>query len=251
MSIETDLKINNIFQVFTIGDIHGCNNLLKKIHKKILNKSEKVKGNKILIYLGDYIDRGSKVKETIDIIINFKPKNFKCVFLRGNHDQMLLDFVNNKRNSLGMWLYNDGAATLKSYCGSTIANMLNNRSSREQSIREILIKNLPSRHLKFFNDLRFSYIWKDYFFVHAGIDSNRPLDNQRKIDMIWTRAPEFLANDQYFEKMIVHGHTPNEVVEEKSNRINLDTGAVYPELGKLSCMFIDAKKNKREFFTSD
>ena len=97
-------KMNSISQVFAIGDIHGCNSLLKKIHKKILNKSEKVKGNKILIYLGDYIDRGSNVRETIDTIINFKPRNFKCVFLRGNHDQMLLDFVNNKRNSLEMWL---------------------------------------------------------------------------------------------------------------------------------------------------
>ena len=123
--------------LYAIGDIHGCNSLLKKIHKKILNKSEKVMGNKILIYLGDYIDRGSKVKETIDTIINFKPKNIKCVFLKGNHDQMLLDFVNNKRNSLEMWLYNGGTTTLKSYCGSTIANILNNRSSREQSIREI------------------------------------------------------------------------------------------------------------------
>ena len=169
-------------------------------------------GNKILIYLGDYIDRGSKVKETIDTIINFKPMNFKCVFLRGNHDQMLLDFVKNKRNSLEMWLYNGGVATLKSYCGSAIANMLNNSSSREQSIRETLVKSLPSSHLKFFNDLQFSYIWKDYFFVHAGIDPNRPLNNQREIDMIWTRAPEFLASDQHFEKMIVHGHIPNETI---------------------------------------
>jgi len=158
--------MNSISQVFAIGDIHGCNSLLKKIHKKILNKSEKVMGNKILIYLGDYIDRGSKVKETIDTIINFRPKSFKCVFLRGNHDQMLLDFVNNKRNSLGTWLYNGGAATLISYCGSTIANMLHNSSSREQSIRETLVKSLPSDHLKFFNDLQFSYTWKDYFFVH-------------------------------------------------------------------------------------
>jgi len=58
--------MNSISQVFAIGDIHVCNGLLKKIHKKILNKSEKVMGNKILIYLGDYIDRGSKVKELLN-----------------------------------------------------------------------------------------------------------------------------------------------------------------------------------------
>ena len=67
--------------------------------------------------------------------------------------------------------------------------------------------------------------------------------------MIWTRAPKFLASDQHFEKIVVHGHTPNKSVEEKSNRINLDTGAVYTELGKLSCMCIDAKENRREFFS--
>ena len=132
----------------------------------------------------------------------------------------------------------------------TLMQDLLNISSREQQIREKFAKALSKEHLQFFNNLQFSYTWKDYFFVHAGIDPNRPLDNQREIDMIWTRAPEFLASDQYFEKMIVHGHTPNEIVEEKSNRINLDTGAVYPELGKLSCMFIDVKKNRREFFNT-
>ena len=243
------IKINNISQVFAIGDIHGCDSLLKKIHKKILNKSEKVKGKKTLIYLGDYIDRGSKVKETIDTIVNFRPKGFKCVFLRGNHDQMLLDFVNNKLDSLEIWLYNSGGETLKSYCGSAFTEELNYSSTQEQLIRKTLVKNLPSRHLKFFNDLQFFYIWKDYFFVHAGIDPNRSFGNQREIDMIWTRAPKFLASDQPFEKIVVHGHTPNENVEEKSNRINLDTGAVYTELGKLSCMCIDAKENRREFFS--
>ena len=61
--------MNSISQVFAVGDIHGCNSLLKKIHRKILNKSKKVMGNKILIYLGDYVDRGHKVKETINTII--------------------------------------------------------------------------------------------------------------------------------------------------------------------------------------
>ena len=250
MSIKTDLKMNNISQIFAIGDIHGCKGLLEKIHNKILKKSEKVEGNKILIYLGDYVDRGYKVKETIDTIISFKPKDFKCVFIRGNHEQMLLDFVNGKSESLTVWLYNGGAETLKSYCGREIVDNLLNSSSKKQQIREKFIKALPKEHLHFFNGLQFFYTWKDYFFVHAGIDPSRPLSKQRKTDMIWTRTPKFLASNQPFEKIIVHGHTPNKNVEEKINRINLDTGAVYSEYGKLSCMFIDVKENRREFFAS-
>ena len=243
--------MNNISQVFAIGDVHGCKSLLERIHKKILKKSKKVKGNKILIYLGDYVDRGHKAKETIDAIINFRPKDFKCIFIRGNHDQMLLDFVNGKSESLTVWLYNGGAETLKSYCGREISDDLLNRSSKKRQIREKFIKALPKEHLHFFNGLQFFYTWKDYFFVHAGIDPSRPLSKQRKTDMIWTRTPKFLASNQPFEKIIVHGHTPSKNVEKKINRINLDTGAVYSEYGKLSCMFIDAKENRMEFFASE
>ena len=243
--------MNNISQVFAIGDVHGCKSLLERIHKKILKKSKKVKGNKILIYLGDYVDRGHKAKETIDAIINFRPKDFKCIFIRGNHDQMLLDFVNGKSESLTVWLYNGGAETLKSYCGREISDDLLNSSSKKQQIREKFFKALPKEHLHFFKGLQFFYTWKDYFFVHAGIDPSRSLSKQRKTDMIWTRTSKFLASNQPFEKIIVHGHTPSKNVEKKINRINLDTGAVYSEYGKLSCMFIDAKENRREFFASE
>jgi serine/threonine protein phosphatase 1 len=164
---------------------------------------------------------------------------------------MLLDFVYGKSESLTIWLYNGGAETLKSYCGNEISKDLTNSTFREYHIREKFCNHLPKKHLNFFNDLQFFYSWKDYFFVHAGIDPNRPLSKQRNKDMLWTRNPNFLLGNKPFEKMIVHGHTPNEIVEEKSNRINLDTGAVYPELGKLSCMFIDVKKNRREFFNND
>ena len=242
--------MKDLSQVYVIGDIHGCKDLLERIHKKIVKKSINVGGYKILIYLGDYVDRGSKVKETIETIINFKPKNFKCIFIRGNHEQMLLDFVNDKSESLTVWLYNGGAETLKSYCGREISDDLLNSSAKKLQIREKFIKALPKKHLHFFNGLQFSYTWKDYFFVHAGIDPSRPLSKQRKTDMIWTRTPKFLASNQPFEKIIVHGHTPSKNVEKKINRINLDTGAVYSDYGKLSCMFIDAKENRRKFFAS-
>ena len=148
--------MNNISQVFAIGDVHGCKSLLERIHKKILKKSKKVKGNKILIYLGDYVDRGHKAKETIDAIINFRPKDFKCIFIRGNHDQMLLDFVNGKSESLTVWLYNGGAETLKSYCGREISDDLLNSSSKNGRSEKSLLKLCPKNICIFSTVFNFS-----------------------------------------------------------------------------------------------
>ena len=69
--------MNNFSQIFVVGDIHGCHILLTQIHKKILDKSHNTRGNKLLIYLGDYIDRGTKIKETIQALLDFQPNNFQ------------------------------------------------------------------------------------------------------------------------------------------------------------------------------
>ena len=86
--------MSNFSQVFVVGDIHGCHALLKQIHKKILDKSNSARSNKLLIYLGDYIDRGPRIKETIQALLDFQPDNFQKIFLLGNHEQMMLDFIN-------------------------------------------------------------------------------------------------------------------------------------------------------------
>ena len=107
--------MNDFSQIFVIGDIHGCNDLLKQVHKKILDKSKNTSSNKLLIYLGDYIDRGPKIKKTIQTLLDFQPNNFQQVFLLGNHEQMMLDFINNVSDSLYLWILNGGNETLKSY----------------------------------------------------------------------------------------------------------------------------------------
>jgi serine/threonine protein phosphatase 1 len=66
------------------------------------------------------------------------------------------------------------------------------------------------------------------FFVHAGVDPDRPLDQQRSRDLMWIRKP-FLSSDKDFGRLIVHGHTPIQsgVPDRRPNRLNIDTGAVY------------------------
>ena len=107
----------NYSQVFAVGDIHGCKNLLDKIHNKIRIATNTKSGKKLIIYLGDYIDRGPDVKGTIDTLINFNLPNVEKIFLLGNHEQMFLDVLEGKNNSLYNWISNSGLETIKSYGG--------------------------------------------------------------------------------------------------------------------------------------
>ena len=234
--------MNDFSQIFVVGDIHGCNDLLKQIHKKIIDKSNNVRGNKLLIYLGDYIDKGLLIKDTVQTILYFQPKNFKCIFLLGNHEQMMLDFINNIPDSLYLWILNGGNKTLDSYGVNEISFI------KDETIRNKFVNNIPKDHYHFFNNLLLSYQWGNYFFVHAGIDPNIALDKQDKNTLIWQRDKKFFFNNKAFEKIIVHGHTPQPKVENLAYRINIDTGAFYT--GILSCLIIDTKSDERQFINT-
>ncbi len=233
--------MRNYSQVFAVGDIHGCKELLNVIHNKIIEVSKNNEGEKLLIYLGDYIDRGPDIKGTIQTLIDFQPENFTKVFLLGNHEQMLLDFMAGKRNSLYIWLGNGGLETLESY-GSDVNSYIDHSMELkdEELIRKQFTRLLPSAHKNFFNQLILNYEWDDYFFVHAGINPDLPLDKQEKETMLWTREKIFFNPKMTCSKIIVHGHTPVEKIEKYPFRINLDTGSFYS--GKLSCLKIENGK---------
>ena len=217
------------------------------MHKKILTKSNDARGNKLLIYLGDYIDRGPKIKETIQALLDFQPDNFQQIFLLGNHEQMMLDFINNVPDSLYLWMLNGGDETLSSYGIKGAASLYDETKSNE-TVHGELVNGIPKDHLQFLNNLSLSHQWGGYFFVHAGIDPSIPLDEQDENTLIWQRGREFLFNTKSFEKIIVHGHTPQPEIENLTNRINLDTGAFYT--GTLSCLIIDTKTGKKQFINT-
>ena len=231
-------------QIYAVGDIHGCNKLLKNIQKTILNKSKKVNGKKLLIYLGDYIDRGLEIKDTIQTLIDFKPKDFKQIHLLGNHEQMMLDFINGETDSLNLWLINGGDITLNSY-GIKFNTLFGVNIKNYKTIRDELIINISKTHLQFLNNLSLYYQYNDFFFVHAGIDPDTPLTKQDKNKMIWIR--DIIYPDD-FKKTIVHGHTPQFKIINLPKQINIDTGAYYS--GILSCLLIDTKSGKRQFFNT-
>jgi serine/threonine protein phosphatase 1 len=95
---------------------------------------------------------------------------------------------------------------------------------------------LPPQHLSFFESLQLSFTCGDFFFVHAGIRPGIALRKQSEDDLLWIRD-DFLHHDSPFEKYVVHGHTPVNAPDVRSNRMNIDTGAF--ATGRLSCVVIE------------
>lgn len=88
------------------------------------------------------------------------------------------------------------------------------------------------------------------FFVHAGVHPDRPLDQQNEHDLLWIRKP-FLTSTEDFGRLVVHGHTPTEngVPDQRPNRLNIDTGAVYGR-GLTAAVFIDETIRPVKFLTA-
>jgi len=216
--------------VYAVGDIHGRLDLLSRIVDKIERHADLLGVEEpTIVFLGDYIDRGPQSKEVVDFILKEMPRGFDIVCLRGNHEQMMLDFLDDAERGYG-WCMNGGTETLRSY-GVLRPNQTES-ADRFEKLRSGLLDNLPFPHEDFFERLHYYGVMGDYCFVHAGIRPGVPMEDQRLIDLLWIRD-EFLNCDQDLGKIVVHGHTPDKEIQLRKNRIGIDTGAF--ATGILTC----------------
>lgn len=193
--------------IHVIGDIHGCLDPLHRLITQLpLSATDEV------VFLGDYIDRGPDSQGVIDYLLTLRGR---YTFLMGNHERMFLDFLQGKDRTL--FLYNGGSATLDSYGG---------------------LSRIPAAHLAFMNRLRPYYETQDYFFVHAGIRPEIPLQEQDERDLLWIRE-EFYAYPGRYPKTVVFGHTPMREVLMDEDRIGIDTACVYGN--KLTCLILPSR----------
>ena len=220
----------NNHRLYCIGDIHGRLDLLQEVHQKIAIDAADFNGIKILVYLGDYIDRGMHSRQVIDCLLENNFPDFGKVFLLGNHEQVLLQFLWGKDDAIAHeWLRFGGLSTLVSY-GVKVRGIPTTKEVA--GIRTQLLEKLPATHIGFFEHLAFNYEIGGYFFVHAGIKPKIKLHLQHPEDMLWIRE-EFLNSDVCHGKVIVHGHTVTDQPEIRHNRIGMDTGAYLS--GRLTC----------------
>ena len=223
-------KVPEGTRVYVIGDIHGRLDLLAQLRERIVLDSGDFTGErKVVVYLGDYVDRGPRSREVIDLLVDEPLAGFESVHLKGNHEKFLLDFLDDA-SVWPLWLYNGAGATLSSYGVPPTAGA--------DGFQAEFRGRIPARHLEFLGALALSHAEGDYFFVHAGVRPGVALKDQDEADMIWIRDL-FLSSDADHGKIIVHGHSIARKPEIEANRIGIDTGAY--ATGKLTCLVLEGE----------
>ena len=192
---------------YAIGDIHGCLEQLLRL----LDRCAQHGGDQPAryVFVGDYIDRGPDSCGVVALLSDLQHKMPGSVIcLRGNHEQLLLRALREEEAVLE-WFRNGGGPTLASY-------------------GVLRAEELPAKHLAWIASLPTCFDDGLRYFVHAGVNPGRPLDQQNENDQLWIREP-FLFDERDYGRLIVHGHTPIEagMPDLRAHRLNLDTGAVY------------------------
>jgi Predicted phosphohydrolases len=211
-------------RIITISDIHGCIDQLNQM----LHLIEYNSNNDQLILLGDYVDRGPNSKEVVDKVIELV-RNHNAIALRGNHDQRLVDLINNDSKWIrSKFLEHGGVQTIQSYCD------INNEISDEilNQARET-IKTLFDHHIDFLSRLPLYHEDHDHIYVHAGLNPNyTDWKNQPEHDFMYIKD-EFIRYNFELNKRIIFGHTRTIDIQGTSNiwfsedKIGIDGGCAY------------------------
>ncbi len=229
--------------VYAIGDIHGRLDLLQTLERKIERDDVDVDAERrLIVCVGDYIDRGGDSFGVIEHLTQDPPDRFERICLIGNHESFLLRFLGDHTVAAN-WLDNGGRETLSSY-GITPPPWFDLEKCAPEMQAE-LRECLPASHEAFLQSLALSHREGDYFFVHAGVRPGVPLDRQDPDDLIWIRE-EFLFDERDFGAVVVHGHSIRREPESFANRIGVDTGAYATE--RLTCVVL--WENERRFLST-
>jgi serine/threonine protein phosphatase 1 len=210
---------------YAIGDVHGRLDLLRRLLALIrTDYLERAGSAPELVFLGDYVDRGPDSAGVIGCLVALAEQASATaapapVFLMGNHEALMLDFLADGPRSAA-WVHNGGDATLASY-GVGLAALGRAELSRA---RAELTAALPDAHRRFLAGLAPYHRADPYLFVHAGLRPFVPLAQQDAEDLLWIRTP-FLEAMGGIDHFVVHGHTIAATPELRPHRLGIDTGA--------------------------
>lgn len=200
-----------------IGDVHGQADLLDRL----LDQLSKEPVNR-LVFVGDYVDRGEDSARVLEILMRLGADAPQHVFLKGNHEKMMLDFIDRPRERAERWVRNGGLQTLASFGLHDLrVSMTDDELS---SAAEEFRNALPPRCEDWVRSLGLSYQTGNLWVVHAAAAPDQPVDGQSDRILLWGHR-DFGKRPRQDGQWIAHGHT---VVPEPicgDGIISVDTGA--------------------------
>ena len=199
-------------RTFVVGDIHGC---LPELDALLAGL--KLAPGDTLACLGDYVDRGTDSRGVIDLLLEVAAlSGLRTIFLRGNHEDMMLGWLGRGGAYGDAWLRNGGGDTLESFGFKPPWPEPGHVAARLEGRYLTFLQGTPSHHEV-----------DDHLLVHAGIRPGIPLERQTREDMLWIRG-EFIEATHDLGRTVVFGHTPvSEVLVDLPYKIGIDTGCVY------------------------
>jgi serine/threonine protein phosphatase 1 len=214
-------RVPDGLRIYAIGDIHGRLDLLDQLLFRI-EADERTRGGARtqLVFLGDLIDRGPESAGVVQRALELQQSGRGVRFLLGNHEEVFLKALAGSVEALRFFVKIGGRSTVLSY-GFSEAEY---SSLDFDDLLPALIERVPTAHVEFMKNFEDRIAIGDYLFVHAGIRPRVPVEEQTGGDLRWIRS-EFLDFRGSHGSIVVHGHTICDEVEERSNRIGIDTGA--------------------------
>ena len=220
-------------RAYAVGDIHGrldlLDDMLARIETDIRSRPPR---RNFIIFLGDLVDRGPESAGVVERLRTYRPDFARTIFLSGNHEEVLLRLLAGETKILASWLRFGGAECARSYGIDPDSLSL----VEEEAALQLLAAKVPREHAEFLESFADTFRFGDYLFVHAGIRPGIGLGEQDRHDLRWIRDP-FLSDAKEHGFIVVHGHTIVERVEERPNRIAIDTGAYHS--GVLTALAIE------------
>ena len=224
------------YRAYAVGDIHGRLDLLDRLLAAIEQDLERRPARKaLLVFLGDLIDRGPDSRGVVERLRTYRHEGLRPYFLAGNHEEVLLRLLSGERGILDSWLKYGGAECLQSYGRDPATLAGQNERTAIAMVKDVI----PGDHVRFIGSFADTLRLGDYLFVHAGIRPGLDLSLQNQSDLRWIRS-QFLDHEDDHGFVVVHGHTISDGVDERPNRIGIDTGAY--RTGKLTALAMEGEE---------
>lgn len=232
---------------YAIGDVHGRLDLLEDLLSRISEDARRHHADQArsLVFLGDYIDRGSESRGVVERLLDDPMPGFAKTYLMGNHEEAMLAFLEGLSDGLD-WLSFGGLETLMSY-GVPLRALPRSEDS-VRALRQALAEAVPQSHVDFLRGCPLHHSIGDYLFVHAGVRPGIALERQSPTDLMWIRDDFLRSKVPLRGRIVVHGHSICDLPQNREHRINIDTGAFVS--GRLTSLVL--RGGERRFLsTSD